>query len=122
MERESIPEKDYKRDKDEQGIFLLLSTGQIHNFMGHLSVENVRFVSLLQGSNKLAHVFMVAGWWVTVDFDSQCKIVLGETWAHRVPIREKIKFKNQNLHNYSHPLSYKADACWGGGVTVHCIV
>ena len=33
---------------------------------------------------KLTHVFMVAGWWVTVDFDSW-----GETRAHGVPIHEK---------------------------------
>jgi len=33
---------------------------------------------------KLAHVFMVAGWWVTVDFDSKYKILWGETRAHGV--------------------------------------
>ena len=31
---------------------------------------------------KLTHIFMVVGWWVTVDFDSQYKIVWGETRAH----------------------------------------
>ena len=35
---------------------------------------------------KLMHVFMVAGWGVTVDFDSHYKIVWGETRAHWVPI------------------------------------
>ena len=31
---------------------------------------------------KLTIVFMVAGWWATVDLDSQYKIVWGETRAH----------------------------------------
>ena len=32
---------------------------------------------------KLTHVFIVAGWWATVDFDYQYKILLGETRANR---------------------------------------
>ena len=52
-------------------------------------------------TSKLTHVFMVAGWWVTVDFDSKYKNFWGETGAHRVPVNEE---KNNNLHNYSHPL------------------
>jgi len=32
------------------------------------------------------HVFLVAGWWVTVDFDSKYKILWGETMNHGVPI------------------------------------
>jgi len=49
---------------------------------------------------------MVAGWWVTVDFDSKYKIVWGETRAHGVLIHEeeKNKVQNKNLHNYPHPL------------------
>ena len=38
---------------------------------------------------KLMHVFMVAGWWVTVDFDSGYKILWVETRAHEVPIHEE---------------------------------
>jgi len=30
--------KDYERDNDYPGLFLLSSTGQSENFMGHLSV------------------------------------------------------------------------------------
>jgi len=45
---------------------------------------------------KLTHVSLAAGWWVSVDLDSQYKIVWGETRAHGVPIhekKEKRKFK-----------------------------
>jgi len=66
-------------------------------------------------SLKLKHVFIVVGWWITIDFDSQCKIFLGETRANGVPIHEKGNVQNQNLHNCSHPL-YQNDACWGGGL------
>ena len=60
--------------------------------------------SLLQ--LKLIQVFMIAGWGVTVDSNSQCKIVWGETRAHGVPFHDKNKLKNnKNLPNYSHPLS-----------------
>ena len=31
---------------------------------------------------KLTHVFMVAGWWVTLDFDSKYKILWSETRVH----------------------------------------
>ena len=62
----------------------------------------------LHATIKLTHVFMVSGWWVTVDFDSQCKILCFETKAHI----KKNNFKNKNLPNYSHP--YQTDACWDG--------
>jgi len=39
---------------------------------------------------------MDAGWRVTVDFNSQCKILWGEK---RTPIHEKTELKNKNLHN-----------------------
>jgi len=40
---------------------------------------------------------MVAGWWDTVNFESQFKIVLGETFANGVPIHKerKNKFKTR---------------------------
>ena len=38
--------------------------------------------SLLVLPIKLTHVFMVVGWWVTVDFDSQSKNVRGKIRAH----------------------------------------
>ena len=31
---------------------------------------------------KLTHVFMVASWWVAIDFDSQYKVLWNETRAH----------------------------------------
>jgi len=66
---------------------------------------------------------MVAGWWVTADFDSQYKIFwesnLGP-WGRYLPIHKKNKVQNKNLHNYSHPQSYQTYACGGGGVPVHC--
>jgi len=37
------------------------------------------------------HVFMVAGWWVTADFDSKYKILWGEARAHGIPIQERKK-------------------------------
>ena len=39
----------------------------------------------------LNHVFLVAGWWDSVDFDSKYKILWGETRAYRVPIHEEEK-------------------------------
>ena len=39
---------------------------------------------------KLTHVFLVAGWWVTLDFDSW-----GETGAYGVPFHERKKTKFQ---------------------------
>ena len=47
---------------------------------------------------------MVVGWWVTEDFDSQYKVVWGETRAHGLPIHEKNQALNKNLHNYSRTL------------------
>ena len=45
-----------------------------------------------------------AGRWVTVEFDSQCKILWGETRVRVVPIyEEKNKVQNKNLRYYSHP-------------------
>ena len=43
-------------------VFLLSSTGQIENCTGHLSV--------VYATIKLMHVFMVGGWWFTVDLIS----------------------------------------------------
>jgi len=44
----------------------------------------------------LTHVFIISGWWVTVDFDSQYKILLGETRAQGVYLFwEKTKFKQK---------------------------
>ena len=63
---------------------------------------------------------MVVGRWNTVDFDSHCKILWGETSAHRYLFMKKNKVQNKNLHNYSHPLQYQAGACWVAGVTVQC--
>ena len=42
------------------------------------------------------------GVWVSVDFDSNYKIVWGETRDHRIPMLEVIKkVEKKNLHNYS---------------------
>jgi hypothetical protein len=37
------------------------------------------------------NVFLVAGCWVTVDFDSKYKILWGEIRAHGVPLHEEEK-------------------------------
>jgi len=42
-------------------------------------------------TSYLNHVFLVAGCWVSVDFDSKYKILWDETRAHRVPIHEEEK-------------------------------
>ena len=78
---------------DVQELFLLSSTGQIEDCMGHL------LASLLH-SNGYLHVFMVAGWWVTVDFDKKYKVIWVEVRISGVPIH----VKNKNLHIYSHLL------------------
>ena len=39
---------------------------------------------------------MVAGWWVTVDFDSKYRILWGETRAHEVLINEKESLKQES--------------------------
>ena len=70
--------KDYERDKDDQGIFLLSSTGQIENCTEHLSVLYGRYLSQ-SATIKLMHVFLVEGWWVTIDFDSKYKISCGNS-------------------------------------------
>ena len=68
--------KDYERDKDDQGLFLLLSTGQIKTCSGHSYVFICYFGQ--SATIKLMHVvFMVERWRVTVDFDSQYKNCTG---------------------------------------------
>ena len=63
---------------------MLLSTGQIENFAFCIMFHFGQSPTI-----KLTYVFMVAGWWVGYhSFDSQCKILIGETRAHEVPIRE----------------------------------
>ena len=42
-------------------------------------------------TNELNHASLVAGCWVSVDFDSNYKILWGETRANRVPIHEEDK-------------------------------
>ena len=56
------------------------------------TVRGIRLYIRLSGQSvtiKLMHVFMVAGWWVTVDFESKYKIVWDKNWGHGVPIHEK---------------------------------
>ena len=61
---------------------LLSSTGPIENFVRHLSVEFDTLASLLYDqTNTCFHG----------GFDSQCKIVWGESRTHGVPIH-KVKF------------------------------
>ena len=75
-----MPYSEYGTPKITKGIkigkvyFLLLSTGKIQNFTGLVHVSYTNFSSLSQITIKLTHVFMVAGWWVAADFDSQLKI------------------------------------------------
>ena len=76
--------KDYSRGKDEQGNFLENSEfyggficiirlfGQSHPFALHCTAIQLR------------HVIIIAGWWVTVDFDAKCRILWDETRAHGV--------------------------------------
>ena len=77
--------------------FLLSSTGLIKNCTGHAFVCIIRYFGQ-SAASKLMHVFLVAGWWVTVDFDSKYKILWSKTRAHGVSIHEeekKTKFKTR---------------------------
>ena len=62
--------------------FSLLSTGQIKNCAGILSDFYIMHYFDQSATSKLTHVFLVVGWWATVDFDSKYKVLLGETRAH----------------------------------------
>ena len=60
--------KGIKMTKD---FCLLSSTGQIDICTGHSSVCTFGQSSTI----KLTHVFMVAGWWVTVDFEKSFQFI-----------------------------------------------
>ena len=55
----------------------------------------IRYLGQSATTIKPNHVFMVAGWWVTVDFDSKYKILFGETRVHGLPIQEKKQSSKQ---------------------------
>ena len=83
---------DYERDIDDQGLFCRRQLAKIR------IVRGICLYLWFFGQSatiKLNHVFMVAEWWVTVDFNSQNKIIRGETRAHGEPIHEKTKFKTR---------------------------
>ena len=72
-----IDPKIIKGINNEQGLFLLSSTGQIQNFRRSLFASYTPFCY----NQLLVPVFRIMGWWVTVYFDSQCKSVWGKTRA-----------------------------------------
>ena len=92
--------KDYKEKIDFQDIFIAVVNWPISELYG-------AFVGIMHyldqsATGQLNHVFLVAGCWVSVDFDSKYKILWGETRAQGVPNHEEEeKFQNKNLHNYS---------------------
>ena len=69
------------KEIDVPELFLLSSTGQ---------KQNTPLWQSLPHTIKLMHVSMVAGWWVSVDFNSKYKILWGET---RVLFMKKKKKK-----------------------------
>ena len=96
---ESLDQRLYRRDRLPRA-FLVVVIWPISEFYG-------AFVSIMHyfdqsATLQLANVFLIAGVWVSVDFDSYYKILWGETRDHGVPIHErKKKVQNKNLHNYS---------------------
>ena len=47
---------------------------------------------------QLAYVFLIAGCWVSVDFDSKYKILWGKPWAYGVLIYERKKMFETRIY------------------------
>jgi len=46
------------------------------------------------------HVFLVTGWWVTVDFDAKYKFLSGETRAYWVPMNQFMRKRKLKTRIY----------------------
>ena len=67
--------------EDYDRYFLCRQLAKLRLVAGHSALHMIRYFGQ-SATIKLTHVFMVAGWWVTVDFDSQYKSV----WVNPGPM------------------------------------
>ena len=91
----TVGTKDYIEKIDFQDIFITVVNWPFSELYGAF-VWIMHYLDQSATSEQLIHVFLVAGCWVSVDFDSKYKILWGETRAHRVPIHEEEKKFNES--------------------------
>ena len=96
----SVCVKDYERDRDDQGFFCCRQLAELRIVQGIHLYDTLLLPFCYHQTDACFHGWGNGGWWVTVDFDSQYKILWGETRAHGVPIHEKNKVQNKNMQNY----------------------
>ena len=102
--KRDVEQRPFRKDRLPRSYFCCLQLAKFRIVQG-LCLYNMQH--WLVCFEPTGQCFLDCGVWVSEDFDSEYKILWGETRDHEVPIHERRKkVQNKNLHKY---------VDWGGG-------